>query len=239
VLTVCDNVHDCRVLALTDQPPSTAKGESEALQLELLRRAGPGGGERLVLRQSARFSPHGFELDGKAAPALDHLPWRERTKVASWLPGDRSQQERVYQWALEDRAAIRTFLDRVRDAKVLSVMTSSSEASPTPLATSLLGLNAALLAVDEVQGRLGTTSAWIRRGEKPEAAVPPAELAPRAPQPPRPPALTRAEKRRILAAARKRVSKEDAVSPPRGEGEATGHEAAERDPPRLSSRRAS
>jgi hypothetical protein len=39
---------------------------------------------------------------------------------------------------------------------------------------SLAGIKAALLVVDETQGRLGTRSAWVRKGQRPEAAVLPA-----------------------------------------------------------------
>jgi hypothetical protein len=211
---VCDNVHDCRVIGLTDNPPMTADGQAETLELDLWRKAGPEGEERLVLSQGGEFKPRGFKLDDKPAPELDRLPWKDRRQVRSWLPGDDSTRGLVIQWALEDRAAIRAFLDRIRDAKVLSVwgVIPELEHPRTPLAVSLAGLNAALLAVDDVQGRAGTKAAWIRRGDKPESAVPAAELPPKAPHPPRPPPLSKVEQRKILAAAQRRASAEDSVS---------------------------
>lgn len=202
---VCDNVHDCRVVGLTDGP-MTQEGQSDALELDLWRRAGPGGEELLVLSQSSEFKPRGLKLDGVPAPELDRLPWKERKVLAPWLPGDDLNQEVEYQWVLEDPAAIRTFIDRVRGAKVLSVkeIVSSPEDLPAPLATSLEGWNASLLAVDALQGRLGTKTAWVRRGKKPESAALPAERPPRAPHPQSPPPLSQAEEQRILDAAKRR-----------------------------------
>ncbi|WP_158300890.1 DUF1176 domain-containing protein [Chromobacterium sp. ATCC 53434] len=43
---------------------------------------------------------------------------------------------------------------------------------------SLAGLKAALLKIDEIQGRIGTRGALARPGDKPESAVPPAPTAP-------------------------------------------------------------
>lgn len=210
---VCDNARDCRVIGLAENPPMTSEGQAEALELDLWRKNGPGGAERLTVGRSFDFRPHGFKLDDKPAPELDRLPWKHRKRVVSWLPDDDSSQEVVSQWALEDRAAIRTFLDRVRDAKVLSVMSLPSLEDPlTPLAVSLAGLRASLLAVDEAQGRVGTKAAWIGRGPKPESAVPPAELPPKAPPPHKPPPLGKVEERQILDAAVKRGSADDPVS---------------------------
>jgi len=43
---------------------------------------------------------------------------------------------------------------------------------------SLAGLTAALLAIDEAQGRLGTVTAFVRSGPRPVATVPPAAAVP-------------------------------------------------------------
>jgi hypothetical protein len=43
---------------------------------------------------------------------------------------------------------------------------------------SLAGIKAALLKIDETQGRVGTRGAWVRKGQRPEAAVPPPLPAP-------------------------------------------------------------
>ena len=58
-----------------------------------------------------------------------------------------------------DGAQVRTFLDAVRNGAQMKAGTG--EEAPT---ASLAGLSAALLLIDETQGRLGTKTALLRRG---------------------------------------------------------------------------
>lgn len=69
-----------------------------------------------------------------------------------------------------------------------------------PAATiSLHGMKAALLLMDEVQGRLNNISAWIRRGHRPISEVPPEPLTPVIVPPAHPPSsLTRVESNGLI-----------------------------------------
>ena len=68
---------------------------------------------------------------------------------------------------------MRAFLDAVRNGTDLRA--GIGEDAPS---ASLAGLSAALLLIDETQGRLGTTTALLRRGPLPAAQVPAAPAAP-------------------------------------------------------------
>jgi hypothetical protein len=93
----------------------------------------------------------------------------------------------------DSQGEIHTLIDALRNGHTLT----SGEAT-----ASLDGLSAALLLIDDVQGRLDTDSAWIRRGDKLPDAVPPAPLAPTVVAHPfHGPALTKAESAAVTAAA--------------------------------------
>lgn len=70
--------------------------------------------------------------------------------------------------------AVRDTLRRLASARALAVGTGEAD---TALPTA--GASAALLWIDERQGRLDTTTALIRRGDRPASTVPPAPLLPR------------------------------------------------------------
>src|SRR5699024_9650878 len=68
---------------------------------------------------------------------------------------------------------------------------------------SLAGISAALLLLDEAQGRLDNVTALLRTGNEPASAVPAAAAPPRLhPAPPSPPAIEPALAKRLVAAAR-------------------------------------
>lgn len=78
---------------------------------------------------------------------------------------------------------------------------------------SLVGLSASLLAIDEVQGRIGTATAFVRPGPKPASAVPPAKALPRV-KPVTTSNLNGADEKLIAALAR-RVKATDGKECPR------------------------
>ncbi|WP_312204684.1 DUF1176 domain-containing protein, partial [Mixta calida] len=84
--------------------------------------------------------------------------------------------------------AIDEFLGQIMNADNIQV-------TWRPQATiSLHGLKAALLLMDDIQGRVGSLSAWIKRGNRPATDVPPEPAPPMLRTPERPPAaLTREE----------------------------------------------
>lgn len=87
---------------------------------------------------------------------------------------------------------INEFLAQVRDADSLALLYR-----PTA-AVSLRGLKAALLLMDDVQGRINSSSAWSRRGDRPLSDVPPAPELPQVSPPPHQPSPLSAEETRDL-----------------------------------------
>ena len=196
----CDNVQSCHAEGLAEEP-----GGENPLVLELWRDAGPEGKGVLSLGAGQKFSPKALQVDGKAAPELSALPWREDDGDAECA------------WRLEDPAAIARFLAAVRNAKRVTVGAGESQSS-----LSLNGLSATLLLIDDTQGRLGTQTAWLRVGPKPASAVPPAPAVPvlaSAPKPGTP--LTAAQAKALGAKLRK------------AQAQALRHEECDVDPANL------
>ncbi|MFC4727244.1 DUF1176 domain-containing protein [Coralloluteibacterium thermophilus] len=150
-LVVCDNGRDCEVVAVNR--------EGNGMPLRLRREAGPAGMQHLELAAQGPVDAEALRLDGRMVPALDALPWR--VQRADGL------------LALDEPAAIARFIDIVRNGRHLTV--GKGEDVPT---ASLAGFSAALLRVDEVQQRLGTEGAWLRRGDRADADVPPPPALP-------------------------------------------------------------
>ncbi|WP_336803752.1 DUF1176 domain-containing protein [Erwinia aphidicola] len=84
--------------------------------------------------------------------------------------------------------SIDEFLAQVMDADAIQLLYRADAT------VSLHGLKAALLLMDEVQGRVNGASAWIKRGDRAAWDVPPVPALPQVAPPPRPPlALTHEE----------------------------------------------
>ncbi len=84
--------------------------------------------------------------------------------------------------------AIDEFLEQTLDADTLQLTWQANAVVP------LHGMKAALLLMDDVQGRVNGASAWVKRGDRAEWDLPPVPAAPRLPPvPPSPTALTREE----------------------------------------------
>lgn len=150
VVVACDNVRRCAAIGVGDG--------ASGLVLSLRRDAGADGAQALVLQApGGTVGTSDMTLDGAAAPAIVALPWQR----------DASESATV---RIEDPTAIARFIDLVRDGTHLG---DGAERS-----VSLSGLNAALLYIDEHQQRLDTPGAWGRRGERDDAAVPPAPALP-------------------------------------------------------------
>lgn len=90
-------------------------------------------------------------------------------------------------------------------ARALEAGSAEIDDGTTRWVLSFAGLKAALLKIDEVQGRLGTAGAFVRRGHQPEASVPAAVPAPvvRAAKLPALPAPNEATLAAILAELRR------------------------------------
>jgi hypothetical protein len=127
-------------------------GDSEPVSILLVREAGPGTPVRVDLQVSTE----------KTSPASLHL------KVGRLsLPGLNGDTPRVP-------------ADQV--PRLLQELLKNEEATVSagkdPWTLSLAGASAVLLKMDEVQGRVGTPGALVRRGTRPEASVLPPVPAP-------------------------------------------------------------
>lgn len=69
--------------------------------------------------------------------------------------------------ATEDSATIDAFLQQVQDAQAITLQKGVQ-------VISLKGLKAALLFIDSQQKRVGSETAWVRKGDEPPLSVPPA-----------------------------------------------------------------
>lgn len=156
-LVACDNGLAC-----------VAKGFGESAggaELKIERKAGPHGAATATIAADTRFSPADIAIDGtKLAP--DMARWTLTT------------EDEVTLLTTDDLSAIQALAARLRDGGVLTV-----GGAEIPLD----GATAALLRMDDRQGRVAGATALIRRGARPAGAVPP------------PPALPRVAKRPIAA----------------------------------------
>ena len=150
-VVACDNTARCEAIGMQEGYPQ--------LILRLVVDAGPSGEPELSLESEAPVAARDLRLDGARFAA---------SSLLQPATGDEGVQ-RIGQ----DGAQVRAFLDAVRNGTDLRA--GISEGAPS---ASLAGLSAALLMIDETQGRLGTTTALLRRGPLPAAQVPAAPAAP-------------------------------------------------------------
>jgi hypothetical protein len=150
----CDNTHAC--FAKYD---AADDGPGGGGYLSVAREAGPAGALVVTLEGDQENSV----LPGPGGPRLDGRPlagyaWAKDAKAGTWtLKGD---------------AALR-FVRAIGNGSKLTY--SAAKAAPY---VSLSGMKAALLAMDENQGRLGGVTALARAGPQPASAAPAAPLLP-------------------------------------------------------------
>ncbi|WP_189644793.1 DUF1176 domain-containing protein [Luteimonas gilva] len=182
-VVACDNGGACRALGLAQEDGGNP------LLLDLHRDAGPSGKATLRLSAARRFAARDLRVDGKTS-TVSALPWRDA--------GDANGGA----LELQDPNAIAKFVDLARNAGAITIGRGQDSAN-----LSLSGFSAALLLVDETQGRIGNETAWLRRGAKPASAVPAAGALPALPPPPKSAALSRAQATSLIAAVRRQQSK--------------------------------
>lgn len=156
----CDNLKHCAALSLPRED-----GSDTIAYLRLERDAGPGASTTLVLRLLGAWkklsAPVRLQFDGAAFPVGGEA-------VLGGVDGD------VLSLAFQ-AAEVAAFIKAARKATRLTVSASGQTAS-----VSLAGSVAAMLWIDDQQGRLDTISALIRRGNGtnvPAAPVPPTVTA--------------------------------------------------------------
>lgn len=172
-LVTCDNLRRC-VADGTD-------AENASLAVRLSRDAGSGGSASLTISGMAGDSRvDQLRLDGKALP-LSAKDWYS----------DGTDEDMSFETGSSQE--IQALITKMRNGNRLAL----GEAS-----VSLDGLSAALLLIDDVQGRVDTGTAWIRAGAKSSSGVPAAPIPPGVvARPFRGAALRDTERKAVLAAA--------------------------------------
>lgn len=156
-LLVCDNTRVCR---------AQVTGASGSLMVR--RDPGPNGAVLIV-------------VDGQEPTSGPSIPEIASIRVTGGLAPGGWRLDRAGESAkLQGQAAL-TFLWAIAPARTITY-----RAGGETLEVSLAGLTAALLAMDEAQGRAGTVTASVRPGSRAAAAVPAAPPVPVlwVPQPP-------------------------------------------------------
>ncbi len=179
----CDNVGTCAALSLP------AENADPVAWLRLERPAGPDGAVRLVLRLRGEWKtpPAALQLKLDAAP----FPAGGGAIKATSVDGDLVS----ITFSQPETAAL---IEAARKASKLSITAGGATAG-----ISLSGSVAAMLWIDEQQGRLNTTSALVRKG--PATAVPPAQPLPVIAARATPPMLDEKAAKRLAADLRKRL----------------------------------
>ena len=147
-ILICDNLRGCTAKSVADEA-SRSGADVSGLMITVTRAAGPGGTPAVEMALIEDGDAKGrLLLDGREIP---------RRPLDETLKGVEAE----------------AFLRLIRDGKTLTL--GSGDKAP---GASLAGLAAALLAMDEAQGRIGTVTALARLGPKPPSAVPPAPAVP-------------------------------------------------------------
>lgn len=163
----------------------------------------------IISRDAGAGASPTIELVGGALPVLEPTVGHGPVRYPSPAWSVEAAELDVEILRTTDLAAAQGFVDTVRNAAALRAQAPAGEdLAGDDMSVSLKGLSASLLLMDEVQGRLGTRGALLRRGAAPETTVPPAPALPaltpaRAPQ-----ALDAATAATIAAAVRKAQSGE-------------------------------
>ena len=155
-LIACDNGLTCEAKGFED-------GVAERPDLRLSRAAGPDAATTVTLTVPFTAERDAVRVDGRplslAAPA-----WTVK------------QEDGLTTFAADQPAAVADMLSRIRDAATLQVGTEEEGVVP------LAGMMAALLRMDERQGRLDGVTALVPRGTAPAAQVPAAPPLPAVPR---------------------------------------------------------
>lgn len=182
----CDNLKSCTALSV----PSDGTDTIAYLRLE--RPAGPEGAAKLVLRLRGEWQKPPLtvelKLDGAAFPAAGKsMPVAADADLAT---------------VTFQPAEMTAFIDAARKATKLSVVIPGATAE-----VSLSGAVAALLWIDEQQGRLNTPTALIRKGSV--GTAPAAPAMPVITARPASGALSEKDAKALAAALRRQIKQRD------------------------------
>jgi len=184
---VCDNANRCIAEGGNDDIDDTRT----SMIVRLTRDAGADARPALEIFASAPLDLRTARADNQPFDAVP-AEWHAVAKT-----GD---EDDVYPFHIRtsDPTTVDAWLTMSHNAQRVSF--GDPAAAQTPR-VSLSGLNAALLLIDDTQGRIGTITALLRKGTRPASSVPAAPILPPAPVPaPRVADLTSAEQRPLVDA---------------------------------------
>jgi len=144
-MTVCDNTLTCRVAGYSKQ-------------------AGTGGSVLFTRQAGANSTTTGEVLLAEDDPDKGTAA----KKLALWIDGKSKGDliaEENKKWRLSEQQAL-ALIDAVKGSGKVEF-----KGGEQPFLLSSDGAYAALLKADDVQGRIGTPGAWVKKGAKPESDV--------------------------------------------------------------------
>jgi Protein of unknown function (DUF1176) len=144
-LVACDNVGDCEAIGFDETEAS--------LVIHIYRDAGPNSEISITIEGAGSQPFDQFMIDGKKV-ALSSQAWL-------------SSKDDGYKITSKNNDTALKFIASIRNAERIGFFNSNTPEN----SMSLKGLSAALLLTDEVQGRLGSQNAFIRKGNTPESAI--------------------------------------------------------------------
>jgi len=156
---ICDNLKTCTAFGYTDE------GADAAAFIRLARAAGPAAAPKITLRAETEDGDDGSRPLAWRVAIDGAIPAGLRNVVTKGSDGERRAELSPVQAA--------ALLAALRNGAQLSLLGGKA-----PIAMSLAGSSAALLWIDDQQGRVGTVTALAAKGAKPASAVPPAPAPP-------------------------------------------------------------
>ncbi len=111
-----------------------------------------------------------IELGGSQTPSTKELPVAPRLLIDGMPLRLEAQHWSISPWRLitEHAPTISVFLQTIQNAQAITLKDGQGNIS-------LVGLKAALLFIDAQQKRVGSETAWIKKGGNPSLSVPPAQ----------------------------------------------------------------
>ncbi|AJP71292.1 DUF1176 domain-containing protein [Sphingomonas hengshuiensis] len=176
-LVACDNTLRCVAKGFADA--------SDGAEIRIERDAGGSGAVVATISSATVFAPSDIRIDG--APAgLTGAAWAyTRSEDGSSVTSS-------------DLAAIHALVQKLRGAKRVTLGGIAEDDAAIPLA----GFSAAMLRLDDRQGRIGGVTALLNRGSRPASVVPPAPPLPRIARHPVVARLDPGEEARLIALVR-------------------------------------
>lgn len=182
-LVACDNILTCEAKGFVQSDDDVTSSMPDnrpingSVDLRFIRDAGPDGVIEARLSAGFPFGLVDLRVDGRPL-LLDRSAWALNIRDGSTILSSKRPE------------VVAAFVAQLRDGTILQVRDGI---------VPLNGLSAAVLHMDDRQGRVGGVTALIRTGAKSASAVPPAPLLPPAPSAHRSIVLARRERDRLMA----------------------------------------